>query len=57
MIDSAKQEGREEGRTEGEIAVLRCLFIRRFGELPDWVDDEISHSFATRRATIRGPPQ
>jgi hypothetical protein len=34
------------GRQEGEAALLRRLLTRRFGPLPEWVDDRL------RRASI-----
>jgi flagellar biosynthesis/type III secretory pathway protein FliH len=36
-----RQEGRQEGRREGEAAVLRRLLQRRFGPLPDWVEQRL----------------
>ena len=39
---------RNEGRTEGGIAVLRRLLIRRFGDLPDWAENRLARANAAR---------
>nr|VFK32797.1 MAG: conserved hypothetical protein (putative transposase or invertase) [Candidatus Kentron sp. MB]VFK76550.1 MAG: conserved hypothetical protein (putative transposase or invertase) [Candidatus Kentron sp. MB] len=44
-------EGREKGRLEGEIAVLRRLLIRRFGDLPNWVESRLLDADASQLET------
>jgi hypothetical protein len=36
------QKAADEGRIEGEAALLRRLLTRRFGELPDWVETRLA---------------
>jgi hypothetical protein len=35
-------EGRTEGRTEGEVKLLRKQLIRRFGPLPAWAEARLT---------------
>ncbi|MDR1280769.1 MAG: DUF4351 domain-containing protein [Opitutaceae bacterium] len=42
--EEGRQEGREEGRQEGEILVLRRLLRRRFGDLPGWAEERLTHA-------------
>lgn len=35
------EKGRQEGRQEGEAAMLMRLLERRFGDLPDWARDRV----------------
>jgi len=37
-------EGRREGLEQGEAKVLRRLLVRRFGELPAWVDSRLGEA-------------
>ncbi|ESQ15256.1 MAG: hypothetical protein N838_09195 [Thiohalocapsa sp. PB-PSB1] len=39
-----KAEGLREGRKAGEAKLLRRLLMRRFGELPDWVDGRLGEA-------------
>ena len=41
-IDSAHEKGIFEGKLEGQRALLKKLIIRRFGELPTWVEERIN---------------
>jgi predicted transposase YdaD len=41
LKSEGRREGRQEGRREGEAAVLRRLLQRRFGPLPDWVEQRL----------------
>ena len=36
------QEGRQEGRQEGERNILRRQLEKRFGVIPEWVDQRLS---------------
>jgi predicted transposase YdaD len=36
------QEGRQEGREEGERKILKRLLERRFGTIPEWVEQRVS---------------
>ncbi|MBF0622204.1 MAG: Rpn family recombination-promoting nuclease/putative transposase [Magnetococcales bacterium] len=36
-----RQEGRQEGRLEGEAALLLRLLQRRFGQLPQWAENQV----------------
>ena len=40
-IEKGRREGWQEGRQEGEAALLVRLLERRFGDLPDWVRDRV----------------
>jgi predicted transposase YdaD len=35
------QEGRQEGRQEGELKILKRQMERRFGVIPEWVDQRL----------------
>ncbi|CAK0770424.1 DUF4351 domain-containing protein [Gammaproteobacteria bacterium] len=35
------QEGRQEGRPEGEAKLLQRMLVKRFGELPEWVNAQL----------------
>jgi predicted transposase YdaD len=39
-----RREGRLEGRLEGEALVLRRQLHKRFGELPQWVEEKLQHA-------------
>ena len=40
-LEQTRQEGRQEGLQEGESVMLCRLLTRRFGELPQWVQERI----------------
>lgn len=37
-----EKKGLEKGRVEGEAHLLRRLLVRRFGDLPSWVDERLA---------------
>lgn len=39
-----REEGRMEGLMEGEAALLRRLLVRRFGALPERVDEQLART-------------
>ncbi|MEF8768032.1 MAG: DUF4351 domain-containing protein [Candidatus Accumulibacter phosphatis] len=39
-----KEEGLQQGRQEGESALLRKLLERRFGPLPSWVHERLGQA-------------
>jgi hypothetical protein len=39
-----QREGQREGRKQGEAKMLRRQLVRRFGELPDWVDGRLGEA-------------
>ena len=42
MFQKGWDEARQEGRQEGDLAVLRRLIEKRFGALPDWASEKLS---------------
>jgi predicted transposase YdaD len=38
------EKGRQEGRQEGEAAVLKRQLTRRFGPLPEWVEPRLTQA-------------
>jgi predicted transposase/invertase (TIGR01784 family) len=38
------EEGRQEGRLEGERILLQRMLVRRFGELPNWVEARLAET-------------
>jgi hypothetical protein len=43
-FDLGKQEGEQKGKQEGESAMLCRLLSRRFGDLPDWVQEQVKNA-------------
>ena len=43
-IEKGIEKGARRGRQEGEAALLRRQLARRFGPLPEWVDERLSHA-------------
>ena len=41
-LQEGLQEGRQEGRQEGERKILRRQMEKRFGVIPEWVDQRLS---------------
>jgi len=41
---TGRQEGLEEGRQEGEAIALRKQIKMKFGQIPDWVEKQITHA-------------
>ena len=41
-IEKGIAQGARLGRQQGEATLLRRLLMRRFGPLPEWVDDRLS---------------
>ncbi len=41
-----REEGRHEGRQEGELTILRRLISKRFGAIPNWLEERLTHSSA-----------
>jgi flagellar biosynthesis/type III secretory pathway protein FliH len=39
-----EQKGKQEGKQEGESAMLCRLLSRRFGDLPDWVQEQVKNA-------------
>ncbi len=39
-----RQEGRETGRQEGALTILRRQIAKRFGPIPDWLEERLAHS-------------
>ena len=42
MFREAEQKGRQEGRYEGEITILRRQLEKRFGALPGWAVEKLA---------------
>lgn len=42
LFRKGQQEGRLEGRQEGELTILRRLIEKRFGALPAWANDKLN---------------
>lgn len=40
--EAGREEGREEGRREEGLSILRRLLAKRFGTLPNWLDERLS---------------
>jgi predicted transposase YdaD len=49
--NEGRDEGRDEGRLEGEAAVLRRQLTRRFGPLPEWAEERLTHADLTQLET------
>nr|VFK27558.1 MAG: conserved hypothetical protein (putative transposase or invertase) [Candidatus Kentron sp. MB] len=47
-LAKGREKGRAEGRIEGEVAVLRRQLVRRFGNLPGWVESRLSEASAVQ---------
>ena len=43
-IERGIEQGIEQGRLDGEATLLRQLLQRRFGPLPEWVEDKLRHA-------------
>ncbi|MDR1284509.1 MAG: DUF4351 domain-containing protein [Opitutaceae bacterium] len=43
-LQEGLEEGRQKGRQEGEMFVLQRLLRRRFGDLPGWVRERLTHA-------------
>jgi hypothetical protein len=41
-IRQGREAGREEGRREEGLTILRRLLAKRFGTLPNWLDERLS---------------
>ena len=41
-----RREGRQEGRQEGELNILRRVITKRFGAIPEWLEEWLAHSSA-----------
>ena len=39
-----REEGREEGLLQGQLDLLRLQIERKFGTLPEWVEQKLSQS-------------
>ena len=46
FYQEVSEEGRQEGRQEGEQILLHRMLTRRFGELPDWVQQRLQEASA-----------
>jgi predicted transposase YdaD len=44
ILEEGLQKGREEGRLEGEAALLRRMLEQRFGTLPEWAARKIENA-------------
>ena len=44
VIGPAIRQGLQQGRQEGELAILRRLIQKRFGPLPAWADERLTKS-------------
>ncbi len=42
LLGPVFRQGRQEGRQEGELALLRRQAIKRFGTLPAWADQRLA---------------
>jgi len=42
--DQGRLEGKAEGKLEGESPLLRKLLIKRWGTLPDWVEQQLTNA-------------
>jgi predicted transposase YdaD len=42
MFIEAEQKGRQEGRQEGDLTILRRLIEERFGALPSWASEKLT---------------
>ena len=42
IILEAEQRGRQEGRQEGELTILRRQIEKRFGALPKWASEKLA---------------
>jgi len=42
VIGPAFKKGLDEGRQEGELAILRRLIEKRFGAIPGWADERLA---------------
>ena len=43
-VTSIERIGRQEGRQEGRMAVVKRLLAKKFGEIPGWVDERLGES-------------
>jgi predicted transposase YdaD len=41
IAEEERQEGRQEGRKEGEQILLQRMLTRRFGDLPEWAQQQL----------------
>jgi predicted transposase YdaD len=43
-LRKGRREGREEGLHQGELTVLKRLIVKRFGEIPAWLEERLAKS-------------